>query len=95
MVYRCNAVMVGERLAGKHRPHARYADPTLTQSLYRRSQTTREVLRTETVNRQLDQRNPINAAHNITLLCPRPRRGGGGIRRSSASVVRPSIRPSV
>jgi len=25
------------------------------------------------------------------LLCPRPRRGGGGIRRSSASVVRPSV----
>ena len=29
------------------------------------------------------------------LLCPRPRRGGGGIRRSSASVVRLSVRPSV
>ena len=29
------------------------------------------------------------------LLCPRPCRGGGGIRRSSASVVRPSVRPSV
>ena len=29
------------------------------------------------------------------LLCPRPRSGGGGIRRSSASVVRPSVRPSV
>jgi len=29
------------------------------------------------------------------LLCPRPRRGGEGIRRSSASVVRPSVRPSV
>jgi len=28
------------------------------------------------------------------LLCPRPRRGGGGIRRSSAS-VRPSVCPSV
>ena len=27
----------------------------------------------------------------IYLLCPRPRRGGGGIRRSSASVVRPSV----
>ena len=25
------------------------------------------------------------------LLCPRPRRGGGGIRRSSASVVHPSV----
>ena len=25
------------------------------------------------------------------LLCPRPRREGGGIRRSSASVVRPSV----
>jgi len=25
------------------------------------------------------------------LLCPRPRRGGGGIRRSSASVVRLSV----
>ena len=24
------------------------------------------------------------------LLCPRPRRGGGGIKQSSASVVRPS-----
>ena len=30
-----------------------------------------------------------------TLLCPRPRRGGGGIRRSSASVVCPSVRLSV
>jgi len=29
------------------------------------------------------------------LLCRRPRRGGGGIRRSSASVVRPSVRLSV
>ena len=31
----------------------------------------------------------------VRLLCPRPRRGGGGIRRSSASVVRPSVRLSV
>ena len=30
-------------------------------------------------------------ALQIGLLCPRPRRGGGGIRRSSASVVRPSV----
>jgi len=31
----------------------------------------------------------------LRLLCPRPRRGGGGIRQSSASVVRLSVRPSV
>jgi len=31
----------------------------------------------------------------VALLCPRPRRGGGGIRRSSASVVRPSVCLSV
>ena len=30
----------------------------------------------------------------LLLLCPRPRRGGGGIRRSSASVVRLSVCPS-
>ena len=29
-------------------------------------------------------------SHSI-FLCPRPCRGGGGIRRSSASVVRPSV----
>jgi len=34
-------------------------------------------------------------AYALFVLCPRPRRGGGGIRRSSASVVRPSVRPSV
>jgi len=28
---------------------------------------------------------------NSVLLCPRPRRGGGSIRRSSASVVHPSV----
>ena len=34
----------------------------------------------------------LGVAH--CLLCLRPRRGGGGIRRSSASVVRPSVCPS-
>ena len=30
----------------------------------------------------------LNFCLTLNLLCPRPRRGGGGIRRSSASVVR-------
>ena len=33
----------------------------------------------------------VSLWHTALLLCPRPRRGGGGIRRSSASVVRPSV----
>ena len=36
-----------------------------------------------------------HCTYRSCLLCPRPRRGGGGIRRSSASVVRQSVRPSV
>ena len=31
----------------------------------------------------------------LRIIMPRPRRGGGSIRRSSASVVRPSVRLSV
>ena len=37
----------------------------------------------------------IQNVERSLLLCPRPRRGGGGIKRSSASVVRPSVRLSV